>query len=201
MALAMSNNPAMEDLLKKIKKGKVDWQNFNPEPLREANVLQGMKILDLGCGWTPTFARTARRLGADVYTVDVIPADEFYLWNPLDDKELLEELKTSNPRKYNIELQLIKEFDETRKIEAEKHVEINLREPDAIARILQQTGGNFDLVTSAHIDSGSEYKGRDITYPSYALANLAMRLLKNGGVFYQPPFGNDIKIKVNDENK
>lgn len=199
MALAMSNSPAIEDLLRKIKTEEVTWENFNPDPLRETTALQDMKILDLGCGGAPTFARTARRLGADVYTVDVIPANLFRLWNPAEDKGLLEEQKTSDPREYNIKLQLVEEFEDTKKLEAEKHVEIDLKNPDAIARILQQTGGNFDLVTTANIESGCEYHGREI-YPPYNLKKLAMQLLKNGGVFYHPPFGG-YEIKVDDGNK
>jgi cyclopropane fatty-acyl-phospholipid synthase-like methyltransferase len=47
--------------------------------LAENKVLADMKILDLGCGDRPTFAYCARMLGAEVYTVDIIPGSR--LWN------------------------------------------------------------------------------------------------------------------------
>lgn len=65
--LALSRHPLVEDL---IRDKSINAGNFNVEPLAKAQVLRGLRILDLGCGTMPTFARCCRRLGAVVYTVD-----------------------------------------------------------------------------------------------------------------------------------
>lgn len=189
MAVAISHHPAVEDLLEKIKKKEVTLENFNPEPLREAAVLQGMKILDLGCGCAPTFARTARRLGADVYTVDVIPANEFRLWNPAETKKWVEEQKMGKYEYDDTARKLLEELEETRKLEAEKHVQIDLNDSNASTIIAQRTGGNFDLVTASQLIGGFglEYQGKKVHSPyGGSIEKLAMKLLKKGGVFFHP---------------
>lgn len=81
-ALAMSNN----DLVHEISARK-RAPDFSPESKKmiqkeveefiKAKVLGGMKILDLGCGYKAGFAHWTRKFGADVYTADKLPANQF----------------------------------------------------------------------------------------------------------------------------
>src|SRR6185369_520560 len=50
---------------------------FNADSLVQAEVMRGLKILDLGSGYKPVFARTCRHMGADAWTADKISADRF----------------------------------------------------------------------------------------------------------------------------
>lgn len=71
LALAMSNHPLIENA--------ITSKQISPESLSNEQVLEGLVAVDLGCGKIPSFARTLRQLGAEVYTVDTIPAEEFHL--------------------------------------------------------------------------------------------------------------------------
>jgi len=200
--LAMCDHPAVDDLLAKIERGEITEENFNPDSLAKAEVERGMKILDLGCGPAPTFARTARRLGANVYTVDVIPASEFRLWRPKEGgADYLKQVEVTSPDEYNKMILLSDEYETTRREEADRHIEIDLNDRDADATILQRTGGGFDLVTSAQLlDIG--YKRRVHEPDEARLSGLAMKLLKSGGVFYCPSRGErSIEIKSEQTSK
>jgi len=129
-ALFVSAHP----LVLKLLDSDVTPETFNPEPLREAHVLKHMKILDLGCGGKPTFARTARRLGADVYTVDVCPSNDL-LFCPA----------------------LFSQSD--RELETARHVQLDLNAPDSAERIVAVSGDGFDLVTSAWLKVGWDWDG------------------------------------------
>lgn len=182
LSLAMSNHPAVDDLLHKIENGEVMLGNFDPEILAKAEVERGIRILDLGCGPSPTFARVARRMGADVYTVDVIPASKFDLWRPED--EDLELVRTSDPRKYEHAKRLREEYEATKSLETRRHLEVDLNTEGAVAKILEWSGGNFDLVTAVQL-SEIGY-GNLSVYTPHNLEEMAMQLLKQGGVFYYP---------------
>ena len=78
-ALSLSNNPLVEKILEENlgKKGAI--KKITREQAKElvkTRVLEGIKLIDLGCGEYPLFARIAKRLGAEVYTADFIPSKE-----------------------------------------------------------------------------------------------------------------------------
>lgn len=130
--------------------------------LIESHVMRQLKILDLGCGHSPTFARVARASGANVYTVDLFDLEYG------DESEI-------NP-------QIIKE-------EIEKHIKLDLNSPQAIETLEHITGGNFDLVTEAHLGTGGTTaafdKGKKIGWP----------LLKIGGIYFNANNFQNPKIK------
>lgn len=134
-AMAMSNHELIEKLL--VSKIKSPFY-FNPEPLKEAQILKGQKILDLGCGLKPSFARTARKLGATVYTVDLQSANKFYsLENTFTSEEL--ELERTN------------------------HLKVDLDNPEITNLILNKTKGDFDLVTDSSLVINGCYAGKPIS--------------------------------------
>lgn len=150
-SLAMSGDTQVKEVAARENRNKI---GEIIEELIKKQVLTGLKILDLGCGSRPTFARVARAAGADVYTVDVQGAEDFEYY----DKE-------------KIDARILKE-------EVEKHIQVDLHDEGALEMIRQKTGAEFDLVSSAHLETGfggynfSEGKG------------LAMRLLKKGGLYF-----------------
>ena len=163
VALHLSCHPEVKKLLhNKICGG------FDPGPLRRAQVLSGMKILDLGCGF-PIFARASRRLGADVYTVDVASADTF----EYDERFFSAEDRT---------------------LEASRHIQLDLNGENAVETILRITGGDFDLVTEAYLEAGWFHEGRSVS--CHSGKKIAMELLKKGGVhFNADAFGNNITLR------
>ena len=109
-------------------------------------VLQGMKILDLGCGPKPTFARAARYLGADVFTVDVPWLENF-------EGELPAELKQA---------------------ETDNHIAVDLNRRNSLEEILRRSKGGFDLVTQAHVDTSDPYKNGIAFWGSDKLAKVLL---------------------------
>jgi len=145
IAMLMSDHLLIRELLESNIRG----EEFDPDPLRRAQILEGMRILDMGCGNLPTFARCARRFGAEVYTVDLISADEFYSVNYYFTKDDVE-------------------------TERMCHIQLDLGKPGVVEVIRERSGGEFDLVTEAHLETDGCYKGRDIAFP----------LLKQGGIYF-----------------
>jgi hypothetical protein len=71
LALSLSENPAIAgSLVDKSKNPAARVKEF-----REAQVLSGLKVLDLGCGKNPSFALAAKAMGARVYTADAQDLD------------------------------------------------------------------------------------------------------------------------------
>lgn len=68
-ALSMAEHPAIADTLYASRGAEVI------HALRAAQVLKGMRILDLGCGLEANFARAAKALGATVFAADALPLD------------------------------------------------------------------------------------------------------------------------------
>ena len=167
LTLVMSDSPLVHEIMKSRKR---DPEKFDPEPLVKAKILKGMKILDLGCGWIPAFARCTRALGADTYTVDVIPANRFSYWRD----------KVFEDSGYKID----KNHQERKKLDAEKHVKVNLKNKKALDIILQATHGNFDLVTSAHMEDSGLYRGR-FYMPPDNIDGIVFALLKPKGLYYK----------------
>jgi len=153
-ALAASLNTSVKEFSEKIRIQKLSKeeveQQFND--WTKDKILKGLKILDLGCGRRPTFARLTRMLGADVYTVDLYSADEFNYIN-----------------KSEIDPKIIEK-------EIEKHIQLDLKNPNSIEIIKSRTGGDFDLVTEAHLTTVGFNDGEEI----------GLSLLKRGGIHHDP---------------
>ena len=156
-ALAMSKHPLILEMANSLEKFS-QHTNRDASSLVDAKVLKGIKILDLGCGEQPTFARCSRYLGADVYTVDVIPAEEFLFNEEFFPKE-------------------------QRKKEVQNHICLDLRTEDALERILEKTNGDFDLVTLANICSAMVYK-HEYMGPPKNFMSLIKPLLKEKGLYF-----------------
>ena len=154
-ALILSQHPLV---LRSLDDDFLDAESFDANPLRDAKVLEGMRILDLGCGYEPTFARSTRYLGADTFTADIIPASDLRYRSCMDESFLSSE--------------------------DANHIELDLGNPDALERLLDRTGGRFDLVTLAHLDTGTMYKEREMYGPGN-IQEIAFELLKKGGVYYK----------------
>lgn len=138
-ALAMSRDPLIEKVVNDVKFK--DLRNFDAAVFIKRQILRGMKILDIGCGRLPSFARVARQMGADVYTVDRISADDFFegLDMPPEQKEQ----------------------------ERIKHIKLDIDDQRAVQKILEATNGNFDLATEASLEddrgwNNDEVQGKDI---------------------------------------
>jgi len=115
--------------------------------LRASQVLEGMRILDLGCGIEANFGRAARALGATVFTADVLPLDSA----------------------------LAKQLN--------GHVVVDFTHPQAAAKIAEQTGGNFDLVTE-NMNAPVPESGH-ARFPKLPdLLYIADAVLADGGIFF-----------------
>lgn len=135
--LGMLKHPLVENIIDGRNPKPAD---FNAEPLVKAKVLSGMKILDLGCGYVPAFARCARALGADVFTVDRTAAKQFRFYTDCFSEEM-------------------------QRIEVQNHIQLNSHEPNAVTAILKKTGGQFDLVTEARYANDECFGGVKMAVP------------------------------------
>lgn len=120
-------------------------KTFDAQPLINAKVAENTKVIDMGCGFKRAFARTAADLGADVYTVALEP------FTP-HSTETLEAVATARAR----------------------HLQLDLRRPDALDIIRFMFGDNFDLVTEANL----------INARGPSVREMALSLLKNDGGIY-----------------
>lgn len=82
-AMAYSRHPEVERVL--ADPG-ITPENFDIQPFLDQQILAGLKFLDIGCGHSPDFARCARAMGAEVYTID--KDKQLLSRNLLSDKEL-----------------------------------------------------------------------------------------------------------------
>lgn len=118
--LAVCGHPIIDDILR--------WKKDEPDSIDkiiDAQVLDWLKILDIGCGLKPIFARYSRALGATVFTLD---------------KESSESFKTNE------------ECDQSKRDEEkEHHIELNIHNNSSPEVVYQRTRGNFDYITSAAI--------------------------------------------------
>lgn len=159
-SLALGHHPFMQELKDiKFKELATEEQKEILNKLSEEKVLKGLKILDLGCGTVPTFARLARAFGAEVYTIDIIDTDGF-VKNEKADTEILE-------------------------VENKNHIALDLHNEDALDTIQHVTDGNFDLVTEAHLATGT-FRGNKSH--SFNGKNIATKLLKEGGLYFRADF-------------
>jgi len=179
-ALSLSQHPEIERMLSDPELKDITYSPFSCEipskldslakRLQESAVLNGKRILDLGCGYEPAFADCSRRLGADrVYTVDIVPSEK--LWVRSDkQKEVVED-----------------------------HIQLDLRDPNAYDILRERTGANFDLVASSSIHEMSEFAdfaGRGAP-PAY-LNDLALALAKEDGIYFCAEYLQDPKIHLKD---
>jgi len=186
-ALSLSNHPLIESLVSDpsfedlAMKARFARYMEDPEEIKRIlaeladlahsliinNVLRGMRILDLGCGYEPAFAYCAREFGADeVYTVDIIPSEKLWLSD-----------------------------EQTR----DGHIQLDLREPNAYDTLIDRIGGELDLVASATIFEQAvfaDFAGRAAP-PGY-LTDLALALVKDGGIYFKAEYYEDEVINVRD---
>lgn len=155
--LAMSQHPLVLEL---AKDEDLNWESFDPSKLIENKVSTGIKAIDLGSGTEPFYARAARLMGAEIYTVDVIPFDHM-------DTTYLEVGKRKG---FDLEL------------ERAYHIQLDLNSPDAAQLILEKTNGGLNLLTSAH--AGTGWRHEDKLYYFTDEERLGNEILLPGGVGY-----------------
>lgn len=136
--------------------------------IENEKVLQGMKVLDIGCGLKPAFARSTRILGADVHTVDFYSSDKFEVYHGNESYR-----SSFTP--------------EQRIIEVERHIQLDLRSENAFAQIKERTGGEFDFVTASHVDDnflkdGKGYSAKEIKPPEEYMKQMIGLLLTEYGI-------------------
>ncbi len=124
-AMAMTRHSLIKNMVKEIDERNFDASKFNAKVLVENQIMAGMKILDLGCGHIPVFARCCRAMGADVWTVDICAANEFI----------------SKKESFSTEQQ---------DLEKTKHIFLNLKSSEDANAIIKKSLGNFNLVTQAN---------------------------------------------------
>ncbi|QQR79401.1 MAG: hypothetical protein IPJ69_08485 [Deltaproteobacteria bacterium] len=73
-ALAFSSHPLV---IMVIEDEGINPSNFCGEDFVANQILDGLKVLELGCGQIPTHARILRAMGAQVFTVDLQPESTF----------------------------------------------------------------------------------------------------------------------------
>lgn len=69
-AIALSEHPLIPEVFALGRSVDLEEASSRVKRLRSEQVLDGMRILDLGCGVVPYFAAAARSLGATTYTAD-----------------------------------------------------------------------------------------------------------------------------------
>ena len=148
-ALAMTRHP----LIKKMIEPKFNQVEFDPKVLADNKIMAGMKIIDLGSGPQPVFARCCRAMGADVWTVD------------------------DKPDSSRLDFRSNRDFlsKEQRDLEDQRHIELDLKSEHAADLIIQKSGGDFNLVTEANLGGHGLYlkeERRKIAWP----------LVKKGGI-------------------
>jgi len=132
-ALAATLHPLVRQMAEGV-------QPFDVSALVNSKVMRGLRILDLGCGYQPVFARVARCMGADVWTVDRESAMRFHQEKdhfPVDQQ----------------------------KLEIERHIRLDLDAPNAGRMLQELTGGEFNLVIEANLNAGGFREGRVIAMP------------------------------------
>jgi len=168
-ALGANSHPSVNRFIEELEKVPYDGNNHKIikgliyKFLIEAQVFEGIKILDLGCGGRPPFGRVLRVMGAEVYTADLLDAKDFEF-----------EFYDGG-------------FNQTaRNVEIRDHVVCDLSFPESAEKMLKQTGGNFDLVTHSHLNSGW-LRSKKGPFDLDSSLNLLLPLvLKKFGIHYFP---------------
>jgi len=137
----------------------------------------GLKVLDLGCGKWPVLARVMRKLGATVYTADQISKEYIA-------KRYIHNLEKREPKE-----------SEEREIKTEQasHIQVNLSDRDAVKKIEEIAGVNFDYVTESNLDTDFDYEkyGAPGAMGTTAGSGLASKLLRKGGIYFNASTGDE----------
>lgn len=130
------------------------------DTLAQKQSLSGLKIIDLGCGGRPYFSVVARKLGATVYTVDI-----------LDFEGMM--------KQYGL-----KHFLSTGDLENIKnhHIVVDLKKEDSDSIINNISGGEFNFVTESHLASGAERNGREVMF--FEGRKFAKNIISPSGIYY-----------------
>ena len=165
-AIALSQSPLVDNI--------IDNPDENikeiVDEMHTSKSLKGIKILDLGCGKIPVFARCSRELGAEVYTIDIIDAEEFLFF-----KECFPPLQ--------------------RQIEIQTHLKIDLNIENVAEEIIRFSKGHFNLVTSSFLESGSFYESHKFICPPFNIDEIALSLLSQNSIYYKCSILDKICIK------
>lgn len=143
-AILLSSNPVVAEIYDQPEGEERDVVVERVRQLRESQVLDKLRILDLGCG-RPAFALAATALGATVYTADL---------------EKVEDKPT--------EL-------------TERHIQVNLRDINAVDTIKEVSGENLDMVTESIIDVLPWQPANMFAPLDIEIIAIANRLLRIGG--------------------
>ncbi len=154
MALALSNG------VQDISEIKGERNKLMADELVERKALKDLKILDLGCGGQPYFSILARKMGATIYTVDILDIDSMVDQYRLEYDFLPEDI---------IEL---KNF----------HIAGDLNSENIVDVIHKKTGGDFNFVTEAHLASGAERGGKNVV--SFNGSKISKEIINSDGLYY-----------------
>lgn len=161
-SLAHSNHPTVDEIKKEQPVNNRQDILARITRIREDQVLEGMRILDLGCGEWPTFALAATALGAIVHTAD---ASEIPVQYPdikgvhtsvdLCGEEATEALKATTGGKLDVVTESM--------VLAIPEQQYQIAEPDfetfvGIGRELLRPGGVLVLPTLIHAGSPKVYE-------------------------------------------
>jgi hypothetical protein len=140
---------------------KLEEKFLNIREAIENKILSGLKILDLGCGKRPYFSYLCRMMGATVYTADMIAASDFE----------------------GIEHGIAPNSDA-----ADFHIQLDLSNGDAVDKIEKASGGKFNFVTEAHLNTvmAREVNGRSELVSFSGGKEIAKRVLIPEGVYFNP---------------
>ena len=137
--LAMTRHELVKKLVELAKSDK-DRKVFDIQSLVDGKIMAGMKILDLGSGPEPVFARCCRAMGADVWTVDL--EDDHY--------------RIVARREANSMTQGAMALEDL------KHIKIDLTKKNAAQIIKEKSLGDFNLVTEANLIGSGLGSEKDI---------------------------------------
>ncbi len=151
-ALAASSGIEDEEELKKV----ISGDSHDLSELIERKLLADLKIIDLGCGHCPTFSFLSRKLGAEVYMVDMLPPEA-------------------------IGVTPLVQFTPADKEEMQKwYIQADLSLPKSIKLINERTGG-VNFVTEANLNTDRGWKSDK---PPLKLEKVAKGLLNEDGVYF-----------------
>ena len=153
-AFAISGHPLVDGRIS-------DGTFFDEKSIKrfiDQKVLEGLKVLDLGCGTWPVFARAVRVFGGTAYTVDLKESSEFY---------------------YGPEHEYRSGYGQ---IERAHHLAQDLTSESIVEKILELSRGNFDLVSWCFVIPNSS-RVREPTLET--LKDVSLQVLKEGGLVFK----------------
>ena len=86
MSLAISRHSSIDEILAD---SSISPENFDAAKLVDQKVLRGLKIIDLGCGRSPTYANCVYHLGGNIFTADYnAPNQIAFVTKEMEDKHI-----------------------------------------------------------------------------------------------------------------